>query len=142
MVTSLARYTSPTQLIKDLNSYMIGFNSYYDDVLSYATQSSYPPYNVVEVDKNSYRLEMALSGYSKDSLRVYTEEGRLTVEADKQQESTSDRYLHRGLSHRSFVWSRVLSENLVVKDAKFENGLLTVNLEKVIPDNHKRKDYL
>lgn len=141
MFTSLTRYNSPSQLINDLNSYFIGFNSYYDNMMTYSTQSNYPRHNIVDVDNNTYRLEMALSGYDKSQLKVYTEDGRLVVEAEKQ-EDNKERYLYRGLSSRSFKWVRALTENLVVKEARFENGLLSVILERVVPEKYKRKDYL
>jgi molecular chaperone IbpA len=141
MVTSLTRYNSLNQLVGDLNCYMIGFNSFYDNTLMNSTQSTYPPYNIVEIEKNRYRLEMALSGYSKENLKVYTEDNRLHVEAEKKEETT-ERYLHRGLSSRSFSWVRVLTDNLVVKNVEFKDGLLTIMLERVVPESHKRQDYL
>ena len=141
MLTSLTRYGSLPQLVQDLNRYMIGFDDYYDRMLSHSSRSSFPNFNIVEVDSNTYRIEMALAGYTKDQLKVYTEEGRLVVEADKKDDE-SDRYYHKGLTSKSFKWVRVLSENLMVKSAKFENGLLTVILERVVPEKHKRADYL
>lgn len=141
MVTSLTRYSSVPKLVQDLNSYLIGFNSYYDSMLTHASHSDFPKFNIVKNDKENYRLEMALAGYRKDQLKVYTEENRLVVEAEKQ-EDEKECYFHKGLTSKSFKWVRVLSDNLIVKDAKFENGLLIVNIERVVPEKHRRKDYL
>lgn len=141
MTTQFNRYNSLPRLINDLNSYMIGFNTYYDSMLNTVSQSNFPKFNIVEVDKDHYRLEMALAGYTKQQLKVYTEEGRLVVEANKE-EDANELFHHKGLTSKSFKWVRVLSDNLTVKDSKFENGLLIVNLERVVPEGHRRKDYL
>ena len=86
-------------------------------------------------------LEIALAGFSKKEIKVYTEYGRLMVEGNK--EDTKDaEYVHRGLAQRDFSRAWTLSEDTEVREVQFKDGLLTVKLGKVIPEHHARKDYL
>lgn len=142
MIASVRYPTTTAQLFSDISHYMIGGDSIFERVRKFSDDlPNFPPYNII-VEKNVYRLEMALSGYSKESLSVYTEAGNLVVEATKQPEDRNVNYAYRGLSRRSFKWRRAITDEMCVKEAKFENGLLTVIIEKVIPDAHQRKDYL
>lgn len=135
----------PSQLNRnDIARFMIGYESLFDRLLNYPQDefTTFPPYNLVIQDENTYHLEMALSGYSRNNLKVYTENGNLIVEADKEKEDENIKYAYRGMSRRSFKWKRVLADDVHVKDAKFEDGLLTVTLHRIIPENRQRKDYL
>jgi molecular chaperone IbpA len=143
-MSTLTRYTpvSMTRVMNDLDRYSIGFDSVFDRLFNLPeVVSDYPPCNIYEEGHNYY-LDMALSGYSKDNVRVYTENGVLVIEADKEKEKENVKYIQRGLARRAFKWKRVLPDNVHVKEAKFEDGVLTVVMERVVPDAHKRKDYL
>jgi molecular chaperone IbpA len=145
MITPISRY-NPTSVSRVLNNpghYTIGLDQFFNNILSISdvTPQDYPRYNLLE-EGNTIRLEMTLSGYTKSNIKVYTEKGLLVVEGNKESEQENVRYLHRGIARRPFVWKRLLPDNMIVKEAKLEDGLLVVNMEKVVPEELQRKDYL
>ena len=144
-MTNLARYTAadfPTLLDK-INRNSIGLDEYFDRVFNlHETTSNYPPYNLVQVSNVESRLEIALAGFKKEEVHVYTEYGKLFVEGQKEDKESDAQYVHKGLAQRSFKRAWTLSDDTEVREVTFEDGLLTVTLGKIIPDHHKRKDYL
>ena len=101
---------------------------------------TYPPYNLVKESDTRFRLELAIAGFKKEDVEVTTESNKLTVEA-KQEDSATDEYLHRGLAARAFNRSWTLSDDVEIDEVTFTNGLLTVRLNKIVPDHQKRKVY-
>tara|TARA_B100000287_G_scaffold77575_1_gene69683 strand:+ start:1408 stop:1797 length:390 start_codon:yes stop_codon:yes gene_type:complete len=121
----------------------IGMDEYLDSLFHlHETTSNYPPYNLVQINNVESRLEIALAGFSKKEVFVYTEYGKLFVEGQKEDKETETKYQHKGLAQRSFkrVWT--LSDETEVRDVTFKDGLLTVELGKIVPEHHARKDYL
>ena len=119
----------------------IGMDDYLNSFFNFDTTPNYPPYNLIQLNNVESRLEIALAGFSKKEIKVYTEYGRLIVEGTK--EDTKDaEYVHRGLAQRNFNRTWTLSEDTEVREVQFKDGLLTVKLGKVIPEHHARKDYL
>ena len=86
--------------------------------------------------------ELALAGFKKKEVYVYTQDGKLFVEGQKEDKETESNYLHKGLAQRSFTRSWTLSDDTEVRSVDFEDGLLTVTLGRIVPEHHKRKDYL
>jgi len=105
-------------------------------------QSNYPPYNLIQLNNHESKLEIALAGFKKDELKVYTEFGKLYVEGKKEATEVDGEFVHKGLAQRSFerVWT--VSDDTKVGSVKFEDGLLTVELNKIVPKHHARKEYL
>ena len=101
---------------------------------------NYPPYNLIKESDTRFRLELAVAGFNKEDVEVTTEYNKLTVEA-KQEDSATDEYLHRGLAARAFNRSWTLSDDVEIDEVTFTNGLLTVRLNKIVPDHQKRKVY-
>jgi HSP20 family molecular chaperone IbpA len=121
----------------------IGLDEYFDRIFSlHETTSNYPPYNLVQVSNVESRLELALAGFKKGEVYVYTQDGKLFIEGQKEDKETDTRYVHKGLAQRSFTRSWTLSDDTEVRSVDFEDGLLTVTLGRIVPDHHKRKDYL
>ena len=106
----------------------------------YGSHTNYPPYNLVKESNVDFRLEIALAGYKRDDIRVSTEWNKLFVESGKVRKS-EDEYLHQGLAKRAFIRTWTLSDDVVVGDVSFEDGLLTIKLNRVIPEHQKRKVY-
>ena len=104
-------------------------------------QGNYPPYNLINVSNCISKLEIALAGFKKDEVKVYTEYGKLVVEG-KKEEKEEENYTHRGLAQRSFTRNWTIADATVVKEVLFEDGLLTVTLGKIVPDHHARKDWI
>ena len=118
----------------------IGFDNFFNSLWDVPNQT-YPPYNITNLNNHESRLEIALAGFKKDEVKVYTEYGQLHVEGTKTDKEDVE-YFHRGLAGRSFerVWK--LTDDSEVKSVEFEDGLLTVDLKKIVPEYHQRKDYL
>jgi len=107
---------------------------------TFETHTNYPPYNLVRESSIDFRLEIALAGYRKEDIEVTTEWNKLFIEAKKVSD-TDNEYLHQGLAKRAFTRSWTLSDDVEVKDVSFENGLLTIKLNRVIPEHQKKKVY-
>ena len=129
-------------LVDKIMKNSVGMDDYFNQFFNFDSTSNYPPYNLVQLNNVDSRLEIALAGFKKDEVKVYTEYGKIIVEGNKESKEEGSEYLHRGLAQRSFqrVWA--LSEDITVKDVNFADGLLTIKLGKVIPKHHARKNYL
>ena len=119
----------------------IGLDDYFNRFFN-ETVTNYPPYNLIQVNNSESRLEIALAGFKKEEVNVYTEYGKLFVEGKKKDKETESEYFHQGLAQRSFKRAWTLSDDFEVRDVSLEDGLLTVQLGKVVPEHHARKDYL
>ena len=104
--------------------------------------SNYPPYNLVQVNNVESRLEIALAGFKKDEVKVYTEFGKLYVEGIKEDKKTDATFVHKGLASRSFTRVWTITDDTEVRSVGFDNGLLVVELGKIVPEHHARKDFL
>ena len=105
------------------------------------TTSNYPPYNLVQVSNVESRLEIALAGFRKAEVNVYTQDGKLFIEGQKEDKETGTNYVHRGMAQRSFTRSWTLSDETEVRSVSFEDGLLSIVLGRIVPDHHQRKDW-
>ena len=141
---NLARYTSADlpQLIERITKNSIGLDNFFDTFFDQDVTTNYPPYNLIHVNNVESRLEIALAGFKKKEVKVYTEYGKLYVTANKEDKESSTEYVHKGLAQRSFERAWTLSEDVEIKDVTFEDGLLTATLGKIVPDHHARKEYL
>ena len=105
------------------------------------SNSSWPPFNIIQENNHESTLEIALAGFKKKEVKVYTEHGKLIVEG-KKEEKKENEYVHRGMAQRSFNREWQLTDDVEIKEVVFEDGLLSINLGKVVPEHHARKDYL
>jgi molecular chaperone IbpA len=118
-------------------------DEYFDRLFNlHETTSNYPPYNLIQISNVESRLEIALAGFKKEEVRVYTEYGKLFIEGQKEDRESDTTYVHKGLAQRSFKRAWTLSDDTEVREVVFEDGLLTVKLGKIVPEHHTRKDYL
>ena len=114
------------------------------------TNSKYPPYNVIREDENNYILEMAVAGFSPEDISVSTKNGYLTISAKKNSITTEKsgkneivrEYVHRGLASREFTQTMKLHSDMFVTGARYENGILTVNMEHRLPEHLKEQKFL
>ena len=142
---NLARYTAADlpALLDRISKNSIGMHDYLDRVFDFQeAQSNYPPYNLIQLNNHESKLEIALAGFKKDELKVYTEFGKLYVEGKKEESENVGEFVHKGLAQRSFqrVWT--VSDDTKVGSVEFVDGLLTVQLNKIVPEHHSRKEYL
>ena len=142
---TLARYHAANlpELFEKISRNSIGMDDYlnrfWDDV---GTTSNYPPYNLVQINNVVSRLEIALAGFKKDEVKVYTEFGKLSVEGKKEKSEDDGEFVYKGLAQRSFARQWTLADDTEVRSVSFDDGLLVVELGKIVPDHHARKDYL
>ena len=108
------------------------WNSFYTN-----SQPSYPPYNVIKQDEDTYIVEIALAGFDKDDIEITVDKSNLFVEG--KQEKEDKEYAHKGISNRSFKRSFALGEYMEVTGADFENGMLSITVERIIPEDKKPK---
>ena len=144
-MTALQRYHSANlpELMKIINRNGIGMDDYLDRFFNDDYSSNYPPYNLIHVNNVESVLEIALAGFGKKELKVYTEYGKLVVEGQKEtNKEASSEYVHQGLAQRSFTREWALSDDVEVREVQFKDGLLTVKLGKIVPKHHARKNYL
>jgi molecular chaperone IbpA len=145
IMTNIARYTAADlpALMEKITRNSINMDEYFDRLFHlHETTSNYPPYNLVQVNNVESKLELALAGFKKKEVYVYTQDGKLFIEGQKEDKETETNYLHKGLAQRSFTRAWTLSDDTEVRSVDFEDGLLTVTLGRIVPDHHKRKDYL
>jgi len=144
-MTNLMKYNAANldQLLDRINRNSIGMDEYFDRLFRlHETTTNYPPYNLVTVSNVESRLELALAGFKKSEVYVYTQDGKLFVEGQKEDKETGTEYIHRGVAQRSFTRSWTLSDETEVRSVTFEDGLLSIVLGKIVPEHHQRKDYL
>jgi len=133
-----------TTLLNDpferVRTYSIGFDRMFDRLFdeTYTSAPSYPPYNIVKTDDEHYAIQIAVAGFGKDDIEIESKENSLVIKT-KEKEDVKDEtnYLHKGISNRAFTRSFTLSDDVVVKGATFENGLLNVELERIVPEEKK-----
>ena len=144
-MTNLARYHAANlpDLFDKITKNSIGMDEYLNNFFnSDFPQSNYPPYNLIQLNNHESTLEIALAGFKKDQLQVFTEFGKLYVKGTKEESKVDGEFIHKGLAQRSFerVWP--VSDDTKIGSVKFEDGLLTVELNKIVPEHHARKDFL
>ena len=144
-MTNLARYTASDlpALMDRITRNSIGMDEYLDRIFNaHETTSNYPPYNLIQVSNVESRLELALAGFKKEEVHVYTEYGKLFIEGQKEDKESDARYVHKGLAQRTFKRAWTMADDTEVREVVFEDGLLTVKLGKIVPEHHTRRDYL
>ena len=130
------------QLLDRINKNSIGMDEYFDRLFTlHETTTNYPPYNLIQVSNVESRLELALAGFKKKQVNVYTQDGKLFVEGQREDGESGNEYIHRGVAQRSFTRTWTLAEDTEVRSVEFEDGLLTIVLGRIVPDHHHRKDW-
>jgi len=144
MMTNITRYNAAdlSTLMDRIVKNSIGMDDYFDRFWGADTQSNYPPYNLVQVNNVESRLEVALAGFKKDEVHVYTEFGKLHVQGKKEESENVGEFVHKGLAQRSFTRIWTITDDTEIREVEFRDGLLVVRLGKIVPDHHARKEYL
>ena len=145
-MTGLRKFTA-----KDLNAvvdaterYSVGLDDLMYRLHSYGMGSvneAYPPYNLVKESEVKWRIEMALAGWDKDEFEVSTESNVLLIRSKSAKSKGEEEYMHRGVATRTFARGFNLADDVEVGEVEFTNGMLTINLRKIVPDHQKLKVY-
>ena len=146
---TLAPHTFPTQQdLQKMLGFSVGFDGLFNRLNTMDTaQSGYPPYNIRKINDLQYVVELALAGFSKSDIEVEVTEGTLTIRSTTAKDDGADNdenngnneigFVHRGIAKRTFSRAFQLSDDIIVKNADLQDGMLIVNLERVIPDEKK-----
>ena len=129
--------------LNKLTPYAVGFDKIFDDMFRYvdATKNStgYPPYNIRK-NENKFQIEIALAGVRKEDLNITTDNGQLSIEHNPVElEDDVTEWIHRGIAQRKFrrIWT--LADDVVVNGATIENGMLYIELERIVPEEKQPK---
>lgn len=122
--------------------FLIGFTREFDRLQSVSNANSkvsYPPYNVLKYDEDNYSLELAVAGFKKDEVEVTIKDGSLIVSGEKLNPEVDDYFLYRGIATRKFTRSFALAEHMEVHEAAIEDGILSIPITRVVPEEKKPK---
>lgn len=122
--------------------FTVGFDEIFEQLARSHEQLSnnsvnYPPYNIVKYDANNYALEIAVAGFSIDEIDIGVEGNNLTIAGEKSLKAEEVTYIYKGISTRSFKRTIPLGDHIIVKDAIIMNGMLTIKLERELPEGLK-----
>ena len=145
-MTGLRKFTTKDlgAIVDAAERYSVGLDDVFHRLHSYGmgtANNAYPPYNLVQESNVKWRIEVALAGWSKDEIEVSTESNVLLIKSKTAKSKGEEEYMHRGISTRTFARGFNLSDDVEIGDVAFNNGMLTIELKKVIPDHQKLRVY-
>lgn len=121
----------------EFTPYSIGFDTLFDRLSKINNTNTFPPYNIIKLEENSYIIELALAGFRKEDLNVEVVENVLTITGKPKE--TNEHYLHRSISNRGFIRKFTLADTVEVINSELIDGMLRIFLENVIPESKKPK---
>lgn len=131
------------KFVDDIEKYSIGMDEWLHRMGAvHESKTNYPPYNLIKESSIEFRLDIALAGFKKEDIKVFTENNKLFVEGAQASEDESLEYIHRGLASRDFTRVWTISDDVVVDGVDYTDGILSIKMRRVIPDHQKRKDWL
>ena len=119
--------------------FFIGFDSLATKLQNAGTATNYPPYNLIKTGDDSYLIELAVAGFDEEDFDIELHDGVLTIQAEVKEADEAPDYLHRGIAARSFVRKFTLADTIQVEGVSLHQGMLTVQLQNVIPEEKKPK---
>jgi molecular chaperone IbpA len=126
-----------------LHRRFIGFDQFFDEIertFNVQKQDNYPPHNIIRLSDTKFTIELAVAGFTEDELDVSLHNQKLIVKGERNREIEEDwQYLHRGIASRDFERSFPLNENVEVKQVTVLNGIMTISLELIVPEEQKAK---
>jgi molecular chaperone IbpA len=124
-----------------LNRALLGFDSLFNDFeqrFSNQINNNYPPYNILKHSEDSYEIEIAVTGFSPDEITVEVDRNRLIVKGERQRvDADKSQYLHHGLANRDFTRDWTLAEHMLVGEGRIKNGVLSIQLSRIVPETLK-----
>lgn len=127
------------------NRTAVGFDRIFDELLrvqNQQVQQNYPPYNIAKIDDTNIEIQVAVSGFSESDLDVTLTDGQLVITGENTQDEGEREWIHRGIAARKFIRTFRLADNIEVNGAAVKNGILTVSLEMIIPEEKKPRKIL
>lgn len=131
------------KFVRDIEKYTIGMDEWLHRMGAvHESAQNYPPYNLIKTSSITFRLEVALAGFSKEEVNVFTENNKLFVEGNSTRDDEAIEYIHKGVASREFTRVWTISDDVIIESVDFIDGILCIDLRRVIPDHQKRKDWL
>jgi molecular chaperone IbpA len=134
MATMQLRTVTPTELA-NISRALVGFDQYFNNPRLQNT--NYPPHNIVKYSDSEYAIEIAVAGFSREEITVEVDQDQLVVKGVQSKTETTKEYLHKGLASRDFEQNWTLAEYMEVKDAEVKDGMLVINIERIVPESLK-----
>ena len=128
------------QIWRDLSPFTVGFDNVFNNLerVRSIPQTNYPPYNIRKGKvEDTFLIELAVAGFSEDDLTISVKETNLTIEGDIGDKENG--FIHQGISQRKFNRNFVLAEDVVVKGSDLSNGILTIYVERIVPEEKKAR---
>jgi molecular chaperone IbpA len=128
--------------LPEFSRHAIGFDRLFNEMektFANTRTDNYPPYNIVKLDDTHYMIEVAVAGFAEDEIDIELKESTLIIKGAQVKRETEAEYVHRGISSRSFERTFTLADNMEVRNASVRNGVLSVDLEHVVPEEQKPK---
>lgn len=140
-MTTIAKYNTSNiqKFFEDIDRLTIGMDPFFSR-LDNLHVTNYPPFNVIDLGNGQQRLEIAVAGFSKSEISVYTENNVLTVSGTKESRP-EENYKHHGIASRSFTRTWPISDDIRIGDVKLIDGLLSIEVLRIIPDHQKKRTY-
>ena len=134
-----------TLSLPQILNYTIGFDRTFNRLESnllggnqnYQRQDNYPPYNIKKVDDFNYIIELAVAAFGKKDIDVKLADGTLSIKSNKDEDTEAEEMLHKGISTRNFERKFTLADDIVIQSAKLKDGLLSIELEQIVPEDKK-----
>ena len=130
--------------IPSIHKFAVGFDNVFDELMRITTSqqanTNYPPYNVIKYTDDQFAIELAVAGFNDGEIDVQVENNQLTIKGEQAADAREGvEFLHRGISARNFVRTFTLADHVEVVEAHVANGILTISLERKIPEEKKPK---
>ena len=130
------------KFIRDMQKYSIGMDEWFHRMgAQHETKENYPPYNLIKQSSVEFKLEVALAGFQRKDLNVFTENNKLFIEGTKANKEEAE-YVHKGLATRDFTRVWTLADDVIIEHVDFVDGILSVELRRIIPEHQKKRVYL
>jgi molecular chaperone IbpA len=116
--------------------FFVGFNRELQKATNIYNSGNFPPYNIVQIDEDHFVIQLAVAGFGEDDLEVIYQDGTVTIKGEKPEDENTE-YIHKGIAGRKFTREFVLGSYLEITSANIDNGVLSVSLERNLPESMK-----
>jgi molecular chaperone IbpA len=131
-----------SEIFNNVASRMIGFDPIFrelDQIRNLPARTNFPPYNIVKINENKFTISLALAGYKKDEINISLSEHRLIIEGNSK-DKADENLIYNGIANRNFRQVFALAEHVEVLSAEYEDGILKIDLENIVPESKKPKN--
>lgn len=130
--------TSSFPTLREFDKFFVGYDKLFDQFENVRNLTdNYPPYNIVKKSDTSYAIQIAVAGFNKEDIEITLDKNQLIVNSIVEDKDDKTEYLYKGLASRAFTRRFTISEYVQIHDAELVNGILNINLERIVPEEEK-----